>query len=201
MKKLAVWLVVLCLLPLCALAEMDEDGDVVVTLDGAEFFFTPIVGYCITQESSASVFTRAGFSQRELLPWMEQNGVYALMYDETGAVEIQVVAHPSAETDFDEMNEFGETLMCEDLSYSYTDHGYDVTSTEIYLAPEGHKFVRVSAAYTEADGGLTHMVEYYTCQAGYGVSVCLFHNGGEATEAQLLMCEEVADSLWITATE
>lgn len=201
MKKLAVWLVVLCLLPLCALAEMDEDGDVVVTLNGAEFFFTPIVGYCITQESSASVFTRAGFSQRELLPWMEQNGVYALMYDETGAVEIQVVAHPSAETDFDEMNEFGETLMCEDLSYSYTDHGYDVTSTEIYLAPEGHKFVRVSAAYTEADGGLTHMVEYYTCQAGYGVSVCLFHNGGEATEAQLLMCEEVADSLWITATE
>ena len=201
MKKLAVWLVILCLLPFCALAEMDEDGDVVVTLDGAEFFFTPIVGYCITQESSASVFTRAGFSQRELLPWMEQNGVYALMYDETGAVEIQVVAYPSAETDFDDMNEFGETLMCEQLAYSYTDHGYDVTSTESYLAPEGHKFVRVSAAYTEADGGLTHMVEYYTCQAGYGVSVCLFHNGGEATEAQLLMCEEVADSLWITATE
>ena len=77
----------------------------------------------------------------------------------------------------------------------------DVTTTEIYLAPEGHKFVRVSAAYTEADGGLTHMVDYFTCQAGYGVSVCLFHNGGEATEAQLLMCEEVADSLWITATE
>ena len=201
MKKLAVWLVVLCLLTLCALAEMDEDGDVVVTLDGAEFFFTPIVGHCITQESSASVFTRAGFSQRELLPWMEQNGVYALMYDETGAVEIQVVAHPSAETDFDEMNEFGETMMCEELAYSYTDHGYDVTSTEIYLAPEGHKFVRISAAYTEADGGLIHMVDYFTCQAGYGVSVCLFHNGGEATEAQLLMCEEVADSLWITATE
>lgn len=201
MKKLAVLLVILCLLPLCAVAEMDEDGDVVVTLDGAEFFFTPIVGHCITRESSASVFTRAGFSQRELLPWMEQNSVYALMFDETGAVQIQVVAYPAAETDFDEMNEFGETLMCENMAYSYTDHGYAVTSAEIYLAPEGHKFVRVAATYPEADGSLTSMVEYFTCQAGYGVSVCLFHAGGEATEAQLLMCEEVVDSLWITATE
>ena len=201
MKKLAALLMILCLFPLCVLAEMDEDGDVVVTLEGAEFFFTPIVGHCITRESSASVFTRAGFSQRELLPWMEQNSVCALMIDETGEVQIQVVAYESAESDFDDMNTFGETLMCENLTYSYTDQGYDVHSAEIYLAPEGHKFVRVAASYMEADGRAVHMVDYFTCQAGYGVSVCMFHDGGEATEAQLLMCEEVVDSLWITATE
>lgn len=201
MKKLIALLLILCFLPLYGFAEMDEDGDVVVTLDGAEFFFTPIVGYCVTRESSASVFSRAGFSQRELLPWMVENDVYSLLLDETGSMEVLVVASPSAKTDFDEMNEFGERLMCEDLTYFYTDQGYEVSSAEIYLAPEGHKFVRIAASYVASDGSMTHMVEYFTCQAGYGVSVALFPYGGEATEAQLLSCEEIADSLWIKATE
>ena len=89
MKKFVAVLLLLCLLPLCGLAEMDEDGDVVVTLEGAEFFFTPIVGYCITQESSASVFTRAGFSQREL----DLTGAWLMSFAQTiagGSSEVQL---------------------------------------------------------------------------------------------------------------
>lgn len=76
MKKLAALLLILCLMPLFALAEMDEDGDIVVSLDGAEFFFTPLEG-CdgVSRESSASVFNRLGLSPRELLPMMEAYGV------------------------------------------------------------------------------------------------------------------------------
>ena len=201
MKKLAALLMILCLLPLCALAEMDEDGDVVITLEGAEFFFTPIVGYCLTRESSASVFNRAGLSQREMWPWMEASDVYAFLLDEAGTMQIQVVAYETAEMDYDEMTAFGEVQQCEGIVYRYTDQGYEVSSAEIYLAPEGHKFVRIAASYTEEDGRIVHMVEYFTCQAGWAVSVCLFPNEGEATEEQLLACECLADSLWITATE
>lgn len=201
MKKLIALLMLLCLLPLSALAEMDEDGDVVVTLDGAEFFFTPIEGYCVTRESSASVFNKLGMSQREVVPFMVEYDVFALLFDEEVTMELQVSAYPTVETDFDEMNEFGETVMCEDFQYFYTDMGYDVVSVESYLAPEGHRFIRSILSYTYEDGMVEHMVEYLTCQAGYTVAITLYPYEGAPTEEQIALAESVADSLWVKATE
>ena len=201
MKKLLALLLAL-LLPLTALAEMDEDGDIVVTLEGAEFFFTPIEGgFCVTRESSASVFNLLGLSQREVVPYMEEYGVYAMLYDAEATTEVQVCAEPTVDTDFDEMTEFGEVTMCESFRTYYSDMGYEVASVEMYYAADGHRFVRTIAAYTYEDGYVEHMVEYLTCQAGYSVSIILFPYEGAPTAAQIALGDAIADSLWITAAD
>ena len=201
MKKLIAILLMVCLLPLCAASEMDADGDVVVTLAGAEFFFTPITGYCITRESSASVFNRVGLSQREIIPFMEEYNLFALLYDEKITMEVQVSAYPTVETDFDEMNSYGEAMMCEDFRYFHMDIGYDVASVEVYLAPEGHRFIRSSLSYVAEDGATEYIIEYLTCQAGYTVTVTLFPEEGEPTGEQIVLTESIVDSLWIRTTE
>lgn len=202
MKRLMVLLLVLCLLPLCALAELDEDGDVVVTLPGMEFFFTPIEGaHLLTRESSASAFNRLGFSQRELVPQMEHAGLYALMYfGEDDLVEAQVAAYASVETDFDEMNGFGETLMLETMTTAYTDQGYRVSAADVYYAPEGHTFIRLDMSF-DGEAGEERLLIYITCQAGYTVELRFFPYGESLTEDQYLMAELLADSLWIKAME
>lgn len=199
MKKLITILLILSLVPLFALAELDEDGDVVVTLDGAEFFFTPIEGgHLLTRESSASVFNRLGMSQRETLPFMEEYDVYALMYDADLTCEVQIVAYETVETDYDELTEAGEAIVCADFEYFYTDQGYTVDEIDIYYAPEGHKFVRTIASYLYEDGVVEYVAEYLTCQAGYSVSVVLFPYEGAPTEAHIALADAIADSLWIT---
>ena len=197
MKKLLAALLMLCLLSMNALAEMDEDGDIVVTLPGMEFFFTPMEGYCLTRESSASLFNQLGMSQRTVIPWMEEYDVYALLYDEALTMEVQIAAYETIETDFDEMTSHGEEIMCADLSYGYTDQGYEVEAAEIYNAVDGHKFVRIIASL-EDENGIGYLVEYLTCQAGYTVSIILFPYDGHPTEKQLAQGDAIADSMWIT---
>lgn len=201
MKKLLALLLVLCLLPVYTLAEMNEDGDIVVTLPGAEFFFTPMEGYCLTRESSASVFNRLGLSQREMLPYMEQMGVYAIMYDAEFTCELNVAAYETVETDFDELTEYGAEMLLADFEYSYRDQAYDVTSVELYQAPEGHKFIRSIASFGNGDGQPMHMAEYMTNQAGYTVQIVLFALNGPVTDAHMTLAESVADSLWVIETE
>ena len=204
MKKFVAVLLLLCLLPLCGLAEMDEEGDVVVTLEGAEFFFTPIEGaHLLTRESSATAFNRIGLRQYELLQHMENYDIYAMLYfgdAAQGTVETQIAAYASIDTDFDEMNEYGETLMCESLKVSYTDQGHRVSAADVYRAPEGHKFIRLSIAY-DGDTGEEFSTVYITCQAGYTVELRFFPLGGLLTDGQQETAELLVDSLWITATE
>ena len=199
MKKLIAILLLVCLLPLCALAETDEDGGVTVALDGAEIYFVPMEGHCLTRESSASVFNRLGMSQRDIVPWMEQNDVYALLFSETLDVQIQIVAHPNTEVDFDEQSQFGLDMMCEAIENYYVTEGYDVESSEMCHTPNGHSYVRTSGTYIYEDGYVENMTEFFTCQSGYSVYVVMFTLEGAPTEEQIILCEGVVDSLWVSA--
>lgn len=200
MKKLIAMLLFVCLLPLCALSEMDEDGDVVVTLDGAEFFFTPIEdGYVLTRESSASVFNRLGLSQREMVPYMEEWNIHTLMYDAEVTCEVDIIAYESVETDLDEITEHGEVMLCADQERVLAEQGYDVISVDVYNALDGHKFIRSVMEYTYEDGYVDYIVEYLTIKAGYTVMIVLYTFDGPAAEAHMAMCEAIADSLWITS--
>lgn len=199
MKKLIAILLLVCLLPLCALAEMDEDGDVVVTLDGAEFFFTPIEGgYLLTRESSASVFNRLGLSQREMVPYMEACNIHAIMYDAALTCEVDIIAYESVETDLDEITEHGEVMLLADQERLLGDQGYDVISVDMYDAPDGHKFIHSVMEYDYEDGYVDHIVEYLTIKAGYTVMIVMYTFDGPATETQSALCEAIVDSLWIT---
>ncbi|MBQ7848533.1 MAG: hypothetical protein IJ343_02270 [Clostridia bacterium] len=201
MKKMLMLLLVL-LLPLCAAAEMDEEGDIVVTLPGAEFFFTPVEDcFWVSRESSASQFNRIGLSQRDVLAHMKAYNIYAMIFfgnAEEGTVEVQVIAAETVETDFDELSEYGEEMLCESFRKSYIDYGYDVASVESYWAPEGHRFIRIEASWMGELGVREYLTEYMTCQAGYTVSILLYPYEGELTESQRLAGELLADSLWIT---
>ncbi len=201
MKKLIALLLFICLLPLCALSEMDEDGDVVVTLDGMELFFTPIEGHCITRKSVPAKFMLAGLDRQKTLALMEAQEVYALLFDAADTCEIQVIAYESVKTDFDEMTDHGAELMRSDVVYVYEDQGYDVSWAEIYRAPEGHTFVRMLISWTEEDGTEEYTLTYITCQAGYTVGLNLYTYESMVTDSHLEAAELLADSLWIKATK
>lgn len=200
MKKFLALLLLVCLLPLCALAEMDEDGNVVVTLDGAEIFFTPMEGYCLTRETSASTFIRLGISQREIVAWMEENWVYALLLDQQGSMEIQIQAGPTTEMDFDDLDLYGLKSACDVIRSLYVTQGYKVESAERCHTLNGHSYVKTVAYYPYEDGAADYVVEYYTCQSGYEVYVRLFPYQGAPTEEQIYLCEGVVDSLWVSET-
>lgn len=197
MKKLIALLLLMCLLPLCGLAEMDDEGNLVVELDGARFFFTPIEGHCLTRESSASAFNNLGLSQRELLPWMEANDVYVMMFDTALTCEVYVYAYPTEAEDYKDLTDYGETVECEYYRSYLSEYGYDVAAVEMYCVPGGHKFVWTDAAYTTEDGSVRHMSEYFTVHGGYCVTIAVFPAEGEVTEEQLALGDGIADSMWI----
>ena len=201
MKKLIAMLLFVCLLPLCALSEMDEDGDVVVTLPGMKFFFTPMVGHCVTRQSVPGVFLRAGLDKQSTLDVMEEKSIYALLYDKAGTCEIQVIAYESVDTDFDEMTAYDVEMMRSTTEYVYEDQGYDVAWAEIYRAPEGHTFVRMLVSWMEEAGTEKYTLTYVTCQAGYTVGLNLYPYGSRVTDSHLEAAELLADSLRIKATE
>ena len=198
MKKLLALLLLLCLLPLTAQAEMDADGNVIVALDGAEVFFTPIEGYCLTRESSASAFNRLGLSQREIVPWMEEYDVYALLYDEQLSMEIQVSIMPTTDVDFDELTIYSQDMACERVESLYLGQGYEVESVEMYHTYDGHSYVCTMASCVYEDGYVQHVMEFFTCQSGYAVMVVLLSYEGSLTEDQMFQGMSIVESLWLS---
>lgn len=200
MKRFIALLLTLCLLPLFASAEMNAAGEIVVELDGGKFTFTPPEELiCMTRESSASVFNRVGLSQREVVPAMEANGIYALLYDADVTMEIQVIAYPTAQEDFADLTDYGEELLRASMENFYAECGYDVQFCEIYTVPGGHKFICTNMSFPYEDGTPDYVVEYITCHGGYCVNIMLYTYDAEPTEEQMSLSDALADSLWIRA--
>lgn len=198
MKRFIALLLTCCLLPLFALAEMNDAGEIVVALEGAAFTFTPPEElFCLTRESSASVFNRIGLSQRDTLPAMEANGIYALLYDAAFSTEIQVIAYPTAQEDFADLTDFGAELLRASMDNFYAEQGCDVQFCELYSVPGGHMFICTCLSAPMADGTPDYMVEYTTCHGGYSVNIRLYTYEAAPTEEQLAMGDALADSLWI----
>lgn len=199
MEKLLVLLLALCLLAPTSLAEIDEDGDLAVSLPGVSFFFTPPEdAFVLGREMSASAYNAVGLSQREIVAWMEEYDVYALLIDAAGTCEMHVLAYEGWGGDYDDMSEYGLERECGSIRYSYTDQGYDVLACDVYAAPEGHTFVRTEATIDFGDGTGDYLVEYLTVRGGYVVSVYLFTFEETITPEQILLVESIVDSLWIT---
>lgn len=202
MKKLIAVLLLVCLLPLWGLAEMDENGDVTVALDGVEVFFSPVEGSaCLTRESSASEFNGLGMSQRSVIPWMEQYNVYALFPALQTNAEIQLVINRHLTTDFDDLSPEETLELCEWVEDGYTDMGYKVESVEMYHAREGHSYVLTRLTYVKENGSLGHLAEYYTCHAGYEVMLEIYPYEGATTAEQIAQGAAIADSLRVRRTE
>ncbi len=201
MKKLIAMFLLVCLLPLCAAAEMDAEGNVTVVLDGAEVFFTPIDGYCLTRESSASVFNRVGLSQREVVPAMEQEGIYAIMFDMALGLEVQIGVNPTADQDFDAMTAEAMEQLCALWGGYYDDAGFEAASAEPYVGQSGHQYVKILYRYVDEAGMESYSMEYTTCQAGYALWIVVYPFEELLTAEQIAQADAVADSVRITQTE
>ncbi|MBQ2952880.1 MAG: hypothetical protein IJE07_04930 [Clostridia bacterium] len=198
MKKLLAMLLLLFVLPCAALAELDGDGNVVVTLEDAQLFFTPPEGaYMLTLESSASEFNALGLSQREIIPWMEEYDLVVIFFDEAFGWEMHVQAYPCEYDDFDDLTTYALALEVSYLSSLYQEQGYEMLSIDGYLAPEGHQFICAQTLYTYEDGTPEPQVEYYTIQGNCVVSIYLMGYAEQLTDEQLAIAQAVADSLRI----
>ncbi len=194
MRKLLALLLCL-LLPFCAAGE-DMAEEYIVALEGAEIFFSPYGGVCMTRETSASVFNRIGLSQREIIPFMEENDLYALLVDDGMTCEVQLTAYPTSEADYDDMTAFGAETTAAAFRNAYMDMGCDVQEAIIYHPPGGHLFIRTafSGVY---EGEADFVTEYMTCQAGYAVVISLMTYDTAPTEDQIAFANDLADSLYI----
>lgn len=198
MKKSIAVVLLLCLLPLFAMAEMNEDGCCVIALPETEIVFTPIEdAYLLTQESSASAFRALGASQRELVPWMEQYGIYAMLMDMNWGWELHVQIYSSQSKDYDSMSEAELQIERESLAADYHERGYKVLSCDQWNAPDGHVYMCIKVVFTHDDGREESSMELMTAQNGWGVSVYMFSYHGELTTEQETLTLELANSLRI----
>ena len=201
MKKLIALLLLICLMPLCAWAETAACSDVVIPMEGAEVVFTPVKNsHLLTRESTEEEFEQLGQEYWDLIPWMDQYDVYALLFDADMTTEFQIIATETNKPSIEELTEAQEKRLFEERQYYYSGYHYTVTSAEFYQSPEGHKYIRV-VAYYPLNGRKVYSVEYFTRYAGYEVSVFLLPYEDEVIQEHWDMAQALADSLRIRAVE
>ena len=199
MKKLIALILMLCLLPLCALA---EDARLTMNLQSAELVFAPLAeGTVLTKDSNEELFSGVGLNYENMVFYMEAYSVQAMMFDDAMETEFQVSAMRTLEKDFDDMTEAELAQLCEEVRAYYEGIGCRVDTAEVYQSPEGHKYILSVSCNVYEDGYEEYTVEYYTCQEGYAAFVMVFPYDGAPTERQMNLGRGIVDSLRITAAE
>ena len=192
MKKLLMLLLAAMLLLGCARAEM---ADVVITLPGQQVAFTPLAGgVCLTRESSASAFNKAGLSQREVLPYMEEYDLYAMLFDAEYTLEMQLCLYEGGVADYTGLDAFAVSALCDEYEAWYAGYGYEVRSVDT-LQHDGYDYVRMRAAYVYEDGVEEYMLFYATVRGGYAVELVVFPSEGPVTAEIEAAAEAVLTSL------
>lgn len=198
MKKLLALLLAF-LLPLSAMAEWNDENNIVVQLHGVSFFFTPIEGLCVTRMTSPMMLRRNGIDADGMQAWMQENDVYAIMTDVEESCQFVIQASPAWEdaTDLDDLTEYGEMAECEYLASDMEAYGYQVAEIEMYTVPGGHKFIWALATYTLEDGSEQQYAQYLTRRGGYNIIIEVPPLDGVLTQEQLALGDSLADSMWI----
>lgn len=193
MKKLIALVLLLCLLPCAAHAQTKVET---ILLPRAQVSYEPVPGgYCLTRESSASVFNRLGFSQREMVPHMEETDLYALMWDASLNAEFQLIAFPTENADMEGMKAYGVEWLRADFRRHYEESGYEVEDVYLYRSA-GHEYIRSEVTYTYEDGLVEPMIDFYTVQNGYVIEVVVFSYQAVVDEKTITLAENLVDSVW-----
>ncbi|MBQ2952881.1 MAG: hypothetical protein IJE07_04935 [Clostridia bacterium] len=193
MKKLLAFLLVLLMCVPALAEEVIELPDAVVTCE------VPQGMYVLTRESSASAFNRLGLSQREVLPIMEAEGIYAILYDMAEGTEIHISAGPVIAQGFDEMTGDEFEQICQEYRTFYEGTGVQFDVLEGYCSTQGMWFISSLVSQSMADGSVRSALEYYTCQAGYALCVSVYPADGIVTAERMARGQAVADSLRVKA--
>ena len=193
MKKLLVCIAVFLLLCSAALAETVE----VPLADGTLTFETLPDGLCLTRESSASVFNRAGFSQRELVPLMEEHNIYALMLDTAGGCEVQIEVMEAAQPDYNTITPAQDASMLENFVSFNEQYGLDVQDYGMYDNGH-HRFGWLVGAEMRENGAQQYRILYKTSHRDYLIEMVMFVYDPARLEHYAEMARMLVDSMQYT---
>lgn len=191
MKKLLVFLLAMLLLPAFAMAE----ERVSIPLADGVLSFTPFEdGYCLTKETSASVFNRLGMSQREMFAWMDEQQVDVLMYDQDFGCEVMLSVHETDYPGYETYSPEEWTRMCTGFREHYEQYGYDVHDISV-LETENFVFLTAFITLSYADGTVETRFVYETCRDGYSILMTMFVSDGNDPAAYADAAAALATSL------
>lgn len=193
MKKL-LWLLMLLLL--CAPA-MAAEQVVIPLADGALSFDAFEDGYVLTRETSASVFNRVGLSQREVIPWMEENDLYALMYDADMSCEVQIEILEVTQPDYNDITPEQDAEMLDSFTEFYEQYGYVAEASGMY-DNGAHRFGWAHVTMTYDDGYVENRIHYRTCHHDYMIEMVMFVYDGSHLVAYEQLARELVDSMRYT---
>lgn len=190
MKKLLASLLALLLLCASALAETVE----ILLADGTLTFEPLTGGVCLTRESSASVFNRLGMSQREVVPWMEEHNLYALMYDAAWGCEVQIEVMEASQPDYNTITPEQDVSMLESFVSFNEQYGLDVQDYGMYDNGH-HRFGWLVGRETLDEGVQQYRIHYKTSHRDYLIEMIMFVDETAQLEHYMEMACTLVDSM------
>ena len=202
MKRFLICCLLLLMLGMTfAVAEEQPAIEYEFTLPYAEITFAlPEDMLCLTRETSASVFRKWNMEQREVWAFMEENDVYALIFDLVTGNEYQIVAYPWESEDYDVLMEKYERELCGNVYRDLSDIGYTVQTHGAYRSAR-HAYVFAETAITFEDGSTEQRCLYLTCQGRHNVEIYAYPLAGDITDTLRNQTRAIADSLSIVRLE
>lgn len=180
---------------LCAPALAEET---IVLPDAVVNYDVPAGAYVLSRESSASVFSRIGLSQREILPWMEQNDMYLWVIGLDEGWEAYVMLYPAEPYALEDMTEPQLAQLCEATAEAMEENGYIGTEVVIHDSP-AYRFVQRMIPMENIDGSGNVSASLLTYQQGYCLAVEGYMPAGD--ENALTAILTLTDSLRIVLPE
>lgn len=195
MKRLLICLLAGMLL--CASALADE----VVELPDAIVTYTPPEGfYLLTRESSASAFTAIGLRQRDLLPWMEQNDAYAILYDlETGS-ELLLHLYPAEDEPLEDLTPQELSQLRQSWAEDLELNGYEEVTTDIHEDEGGLWLWSRHKTYTQ-DGTPCWIMTMIAVRSGTAMTLSLFSYGAPPEDELTDRAMQMAAGVRLTLPE
>lgn len=195
MKKLIALLMLVCLAFAPALAE----ERVSIPLADGELSFTPFEdGYCLTKDTSASVFGRLGLSQREMFVWMDEQRVDALMYDADFGCEASLCVYESEfQRDYAALTAEERQQLRDGFREFYEQYGHLVHQADV-LEMGQFSFLHGFITLTYADGSVENRIVYETVYHGYYILLTLFTMEGVDPADYAPVAEKLAGSIVFT---
>ena len=166
------------------------DGSAVFTMPGLQMSFMPLdARYFVTRESGDYAFSRLGFLRKKGIQYMEDNGISAMMLDESQRMEIYVYINGRPE--IPDYREIGDVELYEQERRTLVENDWTVEELT-FLNSENAKFSRAVISYVEVDGSTYRYITYTTCIAGCEIEIMACPE--DATSQALAACEEVMDA-------
>lgn len=145
------------------------DGDFSLTVKDRQLTFTPMDSrYVFTRLSDAEAFENMGYQRDEELAFMEENHVYAMLYDQTMRACVQV--HLLEQMDAVDYDEIPDETLIEAEKSEYAVYGWAVDSIEV-ISVDGWKFVKTAITAEDESGLPDRRVVYTTCFDGVRVEI------------------------------